>query len=136
MTRPAEDKTLGTLIRDLTEDLSTLVRNEIALARYELRKTAANVGLVGALFGAAAFLALVAVVFLITTIVLALAIVIPTWLATLIMGVVLIAIAVGLVLYGRSRLEKIEFAPTSTVESVKSNVEAIKADLSRLKRDL
>ena len=135
MNRTAEEKSIGTIVRELSEDLSSLVRNEIALAKVELRKTAANLGMVGAIFTTALFVALLSLVFFIVTAVLALIIVLPPWLATLCFAVGLLVVAVVLALVGRSKLSDVELAPTATMESVKSNVEAIKADLSRLKKE-
>jgi uncharacterized membrane protein YqjE len=130
-----DDKSLGNLIKELAEDLSTLVRSEVALAKLELRQTAANVGVVSALFAGAVFCALAALAFLLVTAVLALAEVIAPWLSALIVAVVMLLSAVVLALVGKKKIQKVEFVPTATVESMKTNVESIKADLSRLKRE-
>lgn len=128
-------KSIGQLIRELAEDLSTLVRSEVALAKLELKQAAAGVGTVAALLGAALFCALCAMVFVFVTIVLALSKVVEPWLAALIVAVVLLAIAAVLGLVGKSKVEKVQIVPTATVESVKANVDSIKSDLARLKRE-
>lgn len=125
------EKTLGSLVKDLAEDLSTLVRSEVALAKLEIRQTAANVGKVGALFAAALFCVLFALAFLLVTAVLALATVIQPWLSALIVAVALLIAAGVLGFLGKSGLEKIELVPTSSIESVKADVQSIKAELSR-----
>jgi uncharacterized membrane protein YqjE len=129
------DKSIGQLVKELAEDLSTLVRSEVALAKIELRETAANIGLVGALFAAALFCVLFAMAFLLVTVVLALAEVLAPWLSALIVAVVLIVTAVVLAMIGKKKLASVEFVPTRTVETVKDNVEAIKSDLARRKRE-
>jgi uncharacterized membrane protein YqjE len=129
------DKSLGELVKALAEDLSTLVRSEVALAKMEVRQTAANIGVVGGLFAAALFCALFALAFLLVTVVLALAEVMAPWLSALIVALVLIAVAVVLALVGKSKITKVQLVPTRTVESVRENVESIKSDLARLKRE-
>ncbi|GAB2761389.1 hypothetical protein GCM10027020_12230 [Nocardioides salsibiostraticola] len=58
----AEEPTIGRLVNDATQDLSSLIRKEIALAKSEL-KVSIGFGAVGAgLFAAAAFLAVLAVI--------------------------------------------------------------------------
>ncbi|HEX6249302.1 MAG TPA: phage holin family protein [Nocardioidaceae bacterium] len=63
---PAEpdEPTIGRLVADASRDLSSLVQNEIALAKSELKVSVKNGGVGAGLFGGAAFLALLAVVML------------------------------------------------------------------------
>jgi len=131
----SQARSLGEIVRGLTEDISTLVRSEIALAKLELKHTAAGIGTVGAMFAAALFCALFALAFLLVTAVLALSLVIPPWLSSLIVAVLLIIVAVVLVTMGRKRIQGIDFLPNATVRSVKGDVDSIKGDLSRLKRE-
>ena len=58
------DATLGALFVDASRDLSALIRSEIALAKAEIRQDAKNGAIGGAMFGAAAFLGVLAVVLL------------------------------------------------------------------------
>ena len=58
------DATLGALVATASRDLSTLVRSEIELAKAELRQEAKNGATGGAMFGAAGFLSLLAVILL------------------------------------------------------------------------
>jgi len=59
-----EDPTLGKLVADASRDVSSLVRNEIALAKSELKISVKAGGLGLGLFGAAAFLGMLAVIML------------------------------------------------------------------------
>lgn len=58
------DATLGRLVADASRDMSSLVRNEIALAKAELREDAKQAAKGGAMFGAAGFLSTLAVILL------------------------------------------------------------------------
>ena len=124
------EKSLGSLVKELAEDLSTLVRSEVALAKLELRQTSANIGLVGALFTAALFCVLFALAFLLVTAVLALATVIAPWLSALIVAVTLLIGAGILAFVGKRKLEKVEFVPKASVESVKADIQLNRAELS------
>ena len=57
-----DDPTIGTLVADATRDLSSLIHNEIELAKSELKVSVKNGGTGAGLFGAAAFLGLLAVI--------------------------------------------------------------------------
>lgn len=134
MRQQSLDKTLGTIFRELTEDLSMLVRSEIALAKLEIRQAAAGMGAAGAYFTAALFCLLFALGFLLVTGVLALALVMPAWLATLI-GAVILLVSTGVLAYlGKKKMASVEFVPRGTIESVKTDVESIKSEISRFKR--
>ena len=124
------EKSLGSLVKELAEDLSTLVRSEVALAKLEIRQTSANIGLVGAFFTAALFCVLFALAFLLVTAVLALATVIAPWLSALVVAVTLLIGAGILGFLGKRKLEKIEFVPKASVESVKADIQLIRAELS------
>src|SRR5689334_13639313 len=93
--RPAlgEDPTLGALVHDMTQQLSTLVRDEMRLAQAEMTQKGKAAGLGIGLFGAAGVVALFGVGTLIATVILALALAIPAWLAALIVTVVLFVVA-------------------------------------------
>ncbi|MGN6574745.1 MAG: phage holin family protein [Nocardioides sp.] len=60
----AEDPTIGRLVADATRDISSIVHNEIALAKSELKVSIKNGGTGAGLFGGAAFLAVLAVIML------------------------------------------------------------------------
>ncbi len=59
-----EEPTIGKLVGDVSKDVSSLIRNEIALAKSELKFSAKAGGVAAALFGAAAFLLVLAVIML------------------------------------------------------------------------
>ncbi len=127
--RPPES--LGTLVRGLLEDISTLFRSEIALAKIEIRQAIAGLGGVAALFAGAVLFVLLGLAFLFVTLVLLLALVMPAWGATLLVALVLFALAAGAALLGRSRLRKTEIAPMEAIRGMKEDVGMIRSELKR-----
>jgi len=122
-----EQQSLGELFSRLTTQLGTLIRQEVELARVEVSssvtRTARNASLIGAggAVGYAAFLALVgAAIALLDSIGLA------TWVAALIVAIVLGVVAFALVQRGRSQLNAASIAPRRTIESLKEDAELAK----------
>jgi uncharacterized membrane protein YqjE len=121
-----DDRSLGELFSDLTREMSTLVRQEVALAKTEMTEKASALGknaamlVVGGALLYAAFLALVA------TCVIALANAMPWWLAALIVTII-VAIIGGVVAWlGLENLKKTQLAPTQTVDTLKEDATWIK----------
>jgi len=117
------DPTLGDLFTSLTEDLSTLVRQEIALARTETMEkfTTATRSIVmmvaGGLIAYAGLIALImALIFLLNR-------AMPLWVSALIVAIVVIVVGVILLMSGRSALARMSVVPEKTVESMKENTE-------------
>ncbi len=126
------DRSLGTIIKELMENISMLFRSEIALLKWELKDTVAKLGGGIGLFAGAMFLALVGVAFLFVTIVLGLvALGVPAWLSALIVTVVLFVVAGVLAMMGKKRFAAARFVPTQSVEQIKSDIETIKSDIAR-----
>jgi hypothetical protein len=122
----AEERTLGQLVAQASDDLSGIVRAEIALAKAELRADVKNVAVGGGLFGAAGYLGLLASITGVITIGYALvAAGLRAWLAFLIVTAVLLVLAGILALIGRSRIKKIR-PPERTIRSTKEAIAAVK----------
>ena len=131
-TATESDRTLGTIIRDLTADLSMLLRSEIALLKLELKEAAAKLGGGAAMMAAALFLGLIGLAFLFVTITLGMiAAGLPPWLSSLIVTVVLFAAAGLLVVLGKKKLAGVNFVPSESIEHIKSDIDALKADVAR-----
>jgi uncharacterized membrane protein YqjE len=101
-----DDASLGTLVHDLTEQISTLVRDEMRLAQAEMTEKGKKAGIGIGMFGGAGVVALYGVGALVATAILALAVALPGWLAALIVAVVLFVIAGVLALAGKSNVSK------------------------------
>lgn len=128
----SDKETLGALVHDLSEQTSALVRSEIELAKAELAVKGKNAGMGAGLFGAAGILGLFGLGVLITTAILALALVLPAWAAALIVAVVLFAAAGIAALVGKGKVSKATpAAPERAVEGVKQDVETIKGGHGR-----
>ena len=122
----AEERTLGQLVAQASDDLSGIVRAEMALAKAELRADAKNAALGGGLFGAAGYLGLLASILLVIAAAYGLvAAGLSPWLAFLIVAVVLLVLAGILALVGKSRLGKLG-PPERTIRSAKGTIAAVK----------
>ncbi|MEK6371474.1 MAG: phage holin family protein [Acidobacteriota bacterium] len=125
-------RSLGTIIKELTADLSLLFRSEIALLKLEIKHTVANLGGGIAMFAAAVFLAVLGLAFLFVTIVLGLvALGVPPWLSTLIVTLVLFAAAAVLAVMGKKKFAAVEFVPAASIENIKTDIATIKDDIAR-----
>ena len=123
----SEQQSLGAMVKGVTEDISTLVRGEIELAKTELRdsaKTAANGGALLAVAGVTAFLG---VIFLLLTLAWVLVqLGLPVWAGFGIVTLLLIIVAAVLFVVGRKRLETVQGPERSP-----ASIERTKAVLSR-----
>lgn len=126
------DRSLGTIIKDLTADLTTLFRSEIALLKLEFKDTVAKLGGGVALFAAAVFLGLIGLAFLFVTIVLGLvALGVAAWLSALIVTVVLFVVTGVLAMMGKKKFSAVTFVPSASIENIKTDIESIKGDFAR-----
>lgn len=123
---PGAETSIGQLIGEISDDLSRLFRQEVALAKAEVRQEATKAGKAGALLGAAGFAGYLTVVLLSLAAVFALGNVMALGWAALIVAAVW-AIA-GVVLYqtGRTRLRTVSPVPTRTVETLKEDARWMK----------
>jgi Flp pilus assembly protein TadB len=121
--QPMTDRSTAELVKLASEQVSRLVRDELRLAQIELARKGKHAGIGVGLFGAAGFLALYGLAALFAAATLALALVLPAWLATLIVAVALLAIAGILVLIGRGQLKRASPpVPAEAVDSVKEDI--------------
>ena len=128
----AANATTGELITRLSTQVSELVRGEIALAKAELAQKGKRAGIGAGLAGAAGVLALYGVGALITTVIAALALVLPVWAAALIVAVVIFIVAGVLGLLGKNQIQRATPAiPEITVESVKRDVATVSERIKR-----
>lgn len=117
------DHSVGELFGRVTSDLSTLLRQEVELAKAELRQEATKAGKAGAMFGGAGVLGHLTVAFLALAAVYGLGNVMDLSWAALIVAVLLAAGTAVLAMQGRNRLRQVNPVPERTVETVKEDVE-------------
>ncbi len=122
--RDLRDRPLGELVKQLAQETSTLVRQEVDLAKAEMAEKGRRAGKGAGMLGAAAIAGLFALGALTACIIAALDAAMPLWLAALIPAVVYAAIAGVLALRGREEVqEATPPAPEQTVETVKEDVQ-------------
>ena len=118
------ERSLGDLVKQLGNQTSTLVRQELDLAKAELSEKGRVAGKGAGLLGGAAVVGLMAAGALTACLILALSEAIDAWLAALIVTVVMAALAAVLALQGRNRIRAATPpVPEQTVETVKEDVE-------------
>ena len=117
-----EERSLGELFGDLARETSTLVRQEVQLAKTEMTQKATAVGkdigflAVGGLIAYAGLLALIA-----TLIIILGTAGLPWWLAALIVTVVVLAIGGILVQRGLAALKQQSMVPEQTIQTLKED---------------
>jgi YihY family inner membrane protein len=122
---------IAQLVRAIAADLSLLVRQQVELAKQEVGEAAkARAQGIGA-FAAAGVLALFVIGFLGMTLAAALAIVLPNWLANLIVAGVFLLIAVVAVMLGRTWMKTPRATAERTKETLKEDVEWAKQQIRR-----
>jgi len=120
------DKGLVELFSDFTRETTTLVRQEIDLAKAEIADSAKEVGKDAGLVAGGGITAHIGLLGLVAAAILGLGEAIPYWASALIVGAVLLAIGAGLGLYGQKRLKEVRLAPKRAIESVKKSAIIIK----------
>lgn len=126
------DPSLTSLVKQLSEDSSHLVRSELQLFRTEMTEKAKIAGVGAGLLSGAGVIALFGVGALVATAIIALALVLPAWLAALIVTVVLFAAAGIAALLGKRKITQLAPpTPDRTVESVKDSITEIKDSAHR-----
>jgi len=126
-TRPDEarrDESMGQLVKDLSQDISTLVRQELQLAKVEMTQKGKQAGVGAGLLGGAGAFGLAVVGGSMATIILILDTFMPNWLAALITTLAYAAVGAILALRGRDRLKEAGSpVPERAKESVKEDIE-------------
>ncbi|WP_435172596.1 phage holin family protein [Actinacidiphila sp. bgisy145] len=125
-------RSVGTLVKEGTEQLSDLVRQELKLAQAELTRKGKQAGVGGGLFGAAGLLAFFAIAAMITAAIAAVAMPLPLWAAALIVAGGLLLIAGIAALIGRSQVKRaVPPVPDETVDSVHQDLVILKERAKR-----
>ncbi|WP_405111047.1 phage holin family protein [Micromonospora sp. NBC_01405] len=116
------------LVQRATEQVSRLVRDELALARAELTQKGKHAGIGIGLFGGGGALALYGLGALVAAVILLLALVMPAWLGALIVAVALFLLAGILALVGKKQVSQaVPPVPAATVRSLRADVDTVTA---------
>ena len=131
----AADASMAELVRQLSEQTSTLVRQEMELARAELTQKGKQAGIGAGMFGGAGLLGFYAFGAITAALILGLAEAVDGWLAALIVGLVYAAIAGVLALTGKNKVqEAVPPVPEQAVESSKEDVQWAKTSAQQARR--
>ena len=129
------DASTADLLRELSEQTTRLVRQEVELAKAEVSEKGKRAGIGAGMFGGAGVVGLYAGGALTAAIIAALSLAMDTWLAALIVAVVYGAIAGVLALMGKSKLQQaMPPVPQDSVESVKEDVQWTKTRAAQGRR--
>lgn len=123
------EQPVSDLLQQVKEEGATLVGQEMRLAKAEMSGKVKDVGIGAGMFGGAGYVANLAAVALMLTIIFALAEVMDPWLAALIVTVLFGAIAAVLALSAKKKIQKAgPPIPEQTVESVKQTIQTVKEE--------
>ena len=124
------DRSLGELLKQLSQETTQLVHQELELAKAEIQQKGKQAGAGAGMFGGAGALGLAALGALTACFILALDLIMPAWLAALIVAVVYGIIAFVLVKQGQARMKRATPpVPEQTIETVKEDVEWAKTQM-------
>jgi len=122
---PAETS-VGELIGNISDDLSRLFRQEVELAKAEIKQEASKAGKAAGMFGGAGFAGYLAVVLLSFAVVFGLANVMDAGWAALIVAVIWGVIGAVLFVTGRNQLKSVDPVPRRTVDTIKEDAQWLK----------
>ena len=124
------EQSMGALFKQLSDDMSALVRQELRLAQAEMTEKGKRAGIGAGMFGGAGLMGVMALGTLSACLIAALALAMHVWLAALIVTVIYAVVAGGLALRGRERIQHATPpVPEQTVETVKEDVQWAKTQL-------
>jgi uncharacterized membrane protein YqjE len=120
-----QDKSLGELVASATKDLSSLVRQEVELAKIEIKREVANVGKGAGALGAAGVSGLLALIFLSIAAAYAISTITTLGVGFLAVGLAYLLVAGVLALVGKKSISKVG-PPEKTLATVKDDVAWVK----------
>jgi MFS family permease len=135
-TNDLRERPTSELLKQLSDQTTALVRQEIELAKLEFREKGKKAGLGAGMFGGAGVFGLYAVGALTATIILALATFLPGWVGALIVTVIYGVIAGVLALRGKARVkDAAPLMPEQAVDTTKEDVRWVKTRAQAARQD-
>lgn len=135
-TPPAEPP-LGELVKQLAQDSGTLVRQEIALAKAELRQNAKSIVRDVAMIAVGGVIAAVGGLVLVAFLVILVGAVLDNyWLGALIVGALFVLVGGALAMANLKKLQKEDVAPTRTMETLKEDKQWAQSEIEQARREL
>jgi uncharacterized membrane protein YqjE len=123
MTAPLVQRSVPEILEDIATNLTQIVQAEVRLAKTELKEGAARAAGPGAAVGAGVVLTFYGLGFLLLAAVYALSMVMAGWLATLIVGGVLMVAAGILVGVGGTKLKRVNLTPDKTIRTLEDDLQ-------------
>jgi hypothetical protein len=121
------ERSTGELIKLMSEQVSTLVRDELKFAQLEMTRKGKQAGIGAGMMGGSGVIALYGVGCLIASVIIAISRALAPWFSALIVGVALLIVAGIVALMGRAKLRQATPpVPGDAVQSVKADVDEIK----------
>jgi hypothetical protein len=121
-----DDRSLGELFSELARETSTLVRQEVELAKTEMTHKATRAGRHAGMIGAGGAVAYAGLLALIAALIIGLGNVIPLWLSALIVGLIVVGAGYLLIRQGLDGLKRLDPTPHETIDSLKEDKEWLK----------
>ena len=133
----AADASLVLLLRRLAEQAQSLVRQEVALAKAEIRESVRDAATAAGVMAAGAVMILIGLTVFLVFLVLALGALLGDryWLSSLLIGLVFAMVGLLLVTRGKARLAGDSLIPEKTLESVQDTAQWATTEAQRLRRD-
>lgn len=120
---PRDDATVGQLISEITDDISQLMRQELQLAKAEIKEEATKAGKGAAMYGGAGFAAYMTIVLLSFAAVFGIGSAIGLAWGALSIAVLWAVVGAVLYLRGRTQMRNVDAKPRRTVETLKEDAE-------------
>jgi len=128
--QPKAERSLGELLAELTREITTLVRQELTLAKAEMSQKVSRVGMDLAFLAAGGAVAYAGLLALVGALVAVLNLWMPLWAAALLVGLIVVGIGGALVMKGIQALKREDLAPRQTLETLKEDVQWAKDQTS------
>ena len=119
---PSDSRSIKQILQDIVNHVSDIMRSEVRLAQTEIRQDVTHYAKTSAFIGVAGVLTLYAVGFVLLSVVYALRDVMPSWLAALVVGVTVGAVAALMYRTGRKKLAQATLRPDKTIQTLEENV--------------
>jgi hypothetical protein len=118
----ASERPISRIIEDILRHVGEIIRSEIRLVQTEIRQDFRDVKKAGSYLLAAGVAGMFALGFLLLAAVYGLSLVMPPWLAAIVVGAVLGIVGMALLSKGRSMLKAASMTPDRTIQSLEDNL--------------
>jgi len=123
MATPQTQRSVPEVLQDIVSNLQEIIRSEFLLAKTELKEEAKQAAKPVTTLGAGLVFGIYGMDFLLLAATYALALVMPVWLAALLVGTGLAIVALALMSSSGKKLKRINPTPDKTIQSLEENVQ-------------